>query len=237
MNVKFAMRIFALVTLMGLVSSTNALAQQKEKFMATIFPIQGNPIVIEDFDLNGTHIYDATKGGRDVKLPFQDLKSIRFLNPGKDLEAEVVFNDGRRDTYRLVPASNIVVRSQYGTVNIGHSMVARIEFGPLRKEQSQPATVPETFDKVFLRSGDRLSGHVKTEAFTLRAPYGTFTLETSRISSIDFDAKGENVDVVLLKIGDRLSGALEERFIKFVMSSGEEVNFNSETIDKITFRR
>jgi hypothetical protein len=237
MSMRITIRLFGFVTLMGLVFLTNALAQQKGKFKATILPIQGNPIVVEDFTINGAHFYDAIKEGKQVKLSFQDLKSIRFLNPGKNFEAEVVFNNGRRDTYRLKPASNIVIRSRDGTVHMGHSKIARIEFGPPRKGQPQPATKPGTFDKVFLRNGDRLSGHVKTEAFTLHAPYGTFTLETSRISSIDFDAKGENVDVVMLKIGDRLSGALEEKPVTFVMSSGEEVQFEAKTIDKITFGR
>ena len=45
------------------VVSANALAQ-KRKFQATVFPIQENPIMIEDFDLNGKDFYDVTKEER-----------------------------------------------------------------------------------------------------------------------------------------------------------------------------
>ena len=48
MTLRMTMKFFAILTLMGVVISTQAFAQA-EKLQTTIFPIDGQPIVIQDF--------------------------------------------------------------------------------------------------------------------------------------------------------------------------------------------
>jgi hypothetical protein len=238
MTIKF----FAILTLMGIVISAHAFAQA-EKLQATIVPIDGQPIVIQDFNINGEFFYDAVQKGKRVKLSFQDLKEIKFLNPGMNYDAEVIFNDGRRETYLLQPASNIIVTSQASVVSLSHSKIARISFSPMPTQQPPPDTKPAqqpqigTVDRVILKSGDRLSGHIQTKTFPVRTAYGTFQLEAPQIAYIEFDAKGPNIAVVLLKSGDRLSGAVEVESVQFVMMSGEGVSFDGKAIKIISFKR
>jgi len=246
MTLRITMKLFAILTLMGIVISTHAFAQT-EKLQATVVPIDGQPIVIQNFTINGELFYDAVQKGKRVKLSFQDLKEIKFLNPGKNYDAEVLFNDGRRETYLLQPASNIMVTSQASIVTLGHSKVARIAFSPIPKQQHPPDTKPiqqnqsdaqpGTVDRVVLKSGDSLSGHIQTKTFPVRTAYGTFQLEAPQIAYIEFDAKGPNIAVVLLRSGDRLSGAVEVESVRFVMMSGEGVSFDGKAIKIISFKR
>jgi len=246
MTQKTAFKFFAILTLMGILFSTHAFAQV-EKLQTTIFPIDGQPIVIQDFNINGEFFYDAVREGKPVKLSFHDLKEIKFLNPGKNYDTEITFNDGRRETYLLQPASDITIASQASLVTLSHSKVARIAFSPIPKQQppsdtkpipqTQPDAQPGTVDRVILKSGDSLSGHIQTKTFPVRTAYGTFQLEAPQIAYIEFDAKGPNTAVVLLRNGDRLSGAVEVESVRFVMMSGEGVSFDGKTIKIINFKR
>jgi len=246
MTLRMTMKFCAILTLMGILFSTHAFAQT-EKLQATVVPIDGQPIVIQNFTINGELFYDAVQKGKPVKLPFQHLKEIKFLNPGKNYDTEVIFNDGRRETYLLQPASNIMVTSQSSIVTLSHSKVARIAFSPMPvqplspdtrpAQQPQPSASPGTLDRVILKSGDSLSGHIQTTTFPVRTAYGTFQLEAPQIASIEFDEKGPNTAVVLLRNGDRLSGAVEMESVLFVMTSGEGVSFDGKTIKIINFKR
>ena len=87
-----------------------------------------------------------------------------------------------------------------------------------------------TSDRVVLRNGDSLSGHVQTKTFPLRTAYGTFQFEAAQIASIEFDATRPTVAVVLLKNGDKLSGTVEVESVRFTMLSGEAASFDGKTI-------
>jgi hypothetical protein len=246
LRIRTAIKFCTIFTLMGILFSALAFAQAGMT-QATIYPIDGEPFVIRGFSVNEEFFYDAEHKGKPVKLPFQDLKEIKFLNPGKDYDAEVTFNDGRKETYLLQPGSNINVISQHSYVSLSHSKVSRIAFSPTPKQQPPPdgkpaqQTQPDvqfgTVDRVILTSGDSLSGQVQTKAFSIRTAYGAFSLETPKIAYIEFDVTGPNTAVVLLRSGDRLSGAVEVESVRFVMTSGEEVNFEGRMIKIISFKR
>jgi len=242
-------RLCVILTFMGIVFSSHAIAQE-EKVQASVFMIGvQQPVVIRDFTINDNDYYDAVREGKPVKLPFQDLKEIIFLNPGRNHEAEVVFKDDRREKYSLKPASDITVISGSSVVSMGHTKVARIAFSPMPVQppptnappvvlqQPRPGAQPGTFDRVVLKSGDILSGNIQTTIFPVRTSYGTFRLEMPKIASIEFDEKGPNTAVVLLRNGDRLSGTVEADPVLFVMTSGEGIQFDGKTIKSIQFKR
>ena len=240
------MKFFAMLILMGIVFCAHTFAETG-RLQATIVPIDGKPFVIEDFTINGDYFYDAVWEGKPVKLSFQDIKEIKFLNPGKNYDAEVSFNNGSKGAYLLQPAGDIIVLSQYSFVSLGHSKVARIVFGPAQIEQpqanippgGQPLSNPQpgTFDRVILKNGDSLSGQIQTMTFTVRTAYGTFQLETPKIASIEFDAKGPNTALVLLRNGDRISGTVEVDPVLFVTTSGQGISFDGKAIRIINFKR
>ena len=220
---------------------------QEEKFLATITVVDVKPFEVPDFTINGERFYDAVRQGKKVKLPFRDLREIRFLNPAKSFQVEVLYRDGRRETVLLQPAADIVIES--GMISeFSHSKVARIQFAPLPAQppppparpaspQTQPDATPATADRVVLRNGDRLSGQVQTKVFPLRTTYGTFPLDAAQIASIEFDATRPPLATVLLRNGDRLSGAVEVEALRFTLPSGESASFDGKTVQTITFKR
>ena len=224
--------ILVIVTITGMVSPGNALAEEII-FQATIFPLQGKPIFVEDFSLNGEHFYDAVQKGKRSKLPFKDIKTIRFINPGKSYRVEVIFSDGRKGTYVLQPSENIVIRSQATVVSLSHSKVAKIEFGPSAR---QAETENATSDIILLRSLHNIHGYVQTKVFKVRTPYGNLNFESSQISYISFDGKGKNIDFIVLKNGDTLRGAVETESVKFLTNSGTEMNLDRKKIKRISFK-
>jgi hypothetical protein len=248
MTLKKTWKCYTILALMGILFAGRAFAQAG-KVQATIFLIGvQQPIVIQNFTINDDFFYDAVQKGKRVKLSFQDLKEIRFLNPGKNFESEVLFNDGRKETYFLKPASDITLISEASVVTLGHTKVSRIAFSPMPVQPPPPDTrpvqqplqagiPPGAVDRVILKSGDTLSGLVQTITFTVRTAYGTFQLETPKIASIEFDAKGPGTAVVLLRNGDRLSGTVEVESVLFVMTSGEGISFDGKTIKTIHFKR
>jgi hypothetical protein len=252
MTLKTIWKCYAILALMGILFSAQTFAQEG-KFQAAVFLIDvQTPIVIPDFTINGERFYDAVRQGKKVKLPFRDLKEIRFLNPAKSFEVEVLFNDGKKETVLLQPAADIVIDtgmlSEYS-----HSKVARIQFAPMPVQtppleaqpaprQPRPEAVPVQAvsvqaDRVVLRNGDSLSGKVQTKSFPLRTAYGTFRFDAAQIASIEFDATKPHLAMVLLKNGDRLSGTVEVESLSFTMTSGEAVSFDGKTIQTITFKK
>jgi len=233
------MRFFLIIAIMMEIVFPGSIPAKEIKFQATLFPIRGNPFFIEDFNFDGEHFYYAIQKGKTIKLPFKDIKTIKFLNPGKSYEAEVIFKDDTKNTYVLKPPVYLTVKSRASNVTLSHRLVASIEFGPSRIPQLQPQSKAEymQFDRIFFKNGDILSGQVQTKMFKLSTSYGTFDYEASQISYINFDGGGQNIDVMGLRIGDVLSGALEVESVKLLTRSGKEVNLDSEKIKRISFKK
>jgi hypothetical protein len=199
----------------------------------------GKPIFIQDFDLNGEHFYNALHKGKEVKLPFKDLKTVRFLNPGKKYDVEVLFKDGKKGIYSLRPGGNLTIRTKQSIVSMSHTKIAKIEFGtsPPPKSPSQAPVIFGQDDRIFLENGDILSGRVQTKMLKLVTSYGIFDLETSQLSYINFGGRSKDVDVVGLKNGDVFSGKVEVQPVKLVIRGGKEVTLDSGKMKRITFKR
>jgi hypothetical protein len=209
-----------------------------------VYPREAEPILIEDLQfmtlggLKYNWFMKATrKGGSSVYLMFKDIKTIRYLSPGKGDEAEVSFNNGRKDTFFLKTGTFQGI-SQFGTPwSISSRQVAKIEFSSSTPGKLETAAEPTDFDQILLKNGDTISGQVKTKFFRLRTSYGDLKFQTPQIAYIDFDRRGQNMDVVVLKMGDKLSGAIEVPIITLLMRSGTEVNLDKGKIKRITFKK
>ena len=210
---------------------------EEAKFSAMVYPVQGSPFAVENFTINGKHYYDALHKGKEVKLKFEDIKTIIFLNPGKHYDVEVVFNNGSKDTYILQPAANLEIRSQSAIVTMSHIKLAKIEFGPLPEPKPRVNELIKTFDVVELKNGDYLSGKIQTQILQLHGAYGTITFKTADIRQIYFDGRGENKDVVFLRMGDVMTGALQLESISLLSRDGKEVNISPEQISRVFFKR
>jgi hypothetical protein len=92
-------------------------------------------------------------------------------------------------------------------------------------------------DNVNLRNGDILSGTILTGEFTVQASYGTLTFTKEQLQSITVENAAGKTDQVLLKVGDRLSGVLQNASIQMTHSSGATITLEKGDITSITFAR
>ena len=232
-----------LVTFVALFFSSNMQAENKTP-NAMVYLEKNGPILIEDLQfmtlggLKYNRFMSATwKGGSASYLMFKDIKTIRYLNPGKGNEAEVSFNDGKKDTFFLKTGTFQGI-SQFGTPwSISARQVVKIEFRSSTPGKPKTAAEATNYDQILLKNADTISGQIKTEAFRLRTSYGDLNFHTPQIAYIDFEGGDQNMDVIVLNIGDRLSGVIETPVITLRTRSGTEVKLDKVKIKRITFKK
>jgi hypothetical protein len=93
------------------------------------------------------------------------------------------------------------------------------------------------YDTVELKNGDKLTGTVLDNTFTLSTPYSLVTLKKEQISAIKSHSEGQNGDVVELNVGGTITGTIEERTLSFKLISGETISLDKEKCRKIILRR
>jgi len=224
-----------LIILGGAQYSTQA---QERPFTARIVPISGQPFVIEGFNQNGNRYYYAQWRGSNVKLLFSDIVSISFSKPGDgSYPVEVAFKDGRKDTFNLNPNGLMGGKSAFGNWSMSHTKVKQISFQVGDSVALQSVGESSEYDQVLMKNGDVLSGRILTTNFTLRTSYGTHTFQTKQIQTINLEGGGQNIDLVLLRIGDKLSGVIENAAVKMEMRSGTQVELSKDKVKDIIFKK
>ena len=235
MNGKIEMKaLVILTTLICLIFSSPAFAQEGE-FTAKVYPIDGGPMIIDNFTMNEkTKLYAEWRGSY-VTLLFQDIKTIQYLEPGSHTyNVKITFNSGKKDEFVLMPGV-FHGRSAFGEWSMHPEKAVTIEINPLSVRDIYEEAEYKNFDQVLLKNGDTVSGQVLTKAFKMRTSYATLSFETPQIGYIDFEGKGQNAAVMGLRIGDTLSGILEAETIKLLMRSGAESSLHRDTIRTINF--
>ena len=249
-----ALKIFtiALIVAMGILFSHGALAK-KENMTVMVYPLDGDGVLIEGFEAKwwtpgpgwrSVDYLSAKWRGSRVKLQFSEIETIEFLKPKKSYEAQVDFVDGRTDIFTL-DLYEFRGNSEFGLWKIHIDKVRKLDFHPAvesRREkapESADREMPEwkDFDQVLLKNGDIVTGIVTTEVVQLKTSYATLSFGTPKIGLIQFDGGGQDIDVVILKIGDKLSGLIEIPNIKVRMRSGDDVDLETKKIRSITFRK
>ena len=88
-----------------------------------------------------------------------------------------------------------------------------------------------------MKNGDVISGRIVTGTFTLRTSYGTHTFSAKQVQSINLEGAGQNLDLVTLRIGDKLSGVVENVTVRIAMRTGTEVELSKDKMKDILFRK
>jgi len=216
----------------------NPAAAEDETYRVTVIPRSGDPLIVENFNQKGAQYYHAFRMNRKVKLPFKELQAIEFTKPGDTAYPVVItFTDGRKDDFRLLPFGFMEGRSGSEDWRMSHRDAKAIQFVNHEEEVKPEISEPVHQDRIILNNGDTLSGQILTAAFTLTTFYGTLNFETDRIQQINIQGDGGDVDFVMLKTGDRLSGTIEESLIRIKIDSGKEVVVSKEKIKDVLFRK
>jgi hypothetical protein len=214
-----------------------SLQAQDQKLTARIVPINGQPFIVQDLKNCNMSYCNSNWRGSSVKLLFSDIVSISFLKPGDtQYLAEVVFKDGRKDNFNLSLCS-FSGTSTFGSWDMNPSQIKQIFFGGEGSAVQQNYGETSMYDQIIMKNGDLLSGRILTTEFVLRTSYGTNTFQTNQIKTINFEGGGQNIDLVLLKIGDKLSGVIDNTIVKMQMRSGSQVELSKDKIKDIVFKK
>ena len=92
-------------------------------------------------------------------------------------------------------------------------------------------------DTVVLKNGDKVTGAVLNDTFTLTTPYTAITLERDKISEIRINSESGNSDVILLDAGGSLEGTLEELEFSLKLTSGETISLEKVECKEIILNR
>jgi hypothetical protein len=238
MKMKSIISFIIIPIVLFLLNPLSIVNSAEEKFSAKVYPKKGGPMVIENFnrDDNGPqHFFTAVWRGSSVKLFFHEIESITFIN--KPLDSEVIFNDGRKDKFKITGSTWMRGKSKFGDWVMNCSDMAKIDFATSALSNTPKAAISKNFDQILFKNGDLISGSVKTGTFKLRTSYATLNFMGPEISYIKFDGGGQNIDIVSLKSGDKLSGVIETPIVKVLIRSGKEISLDKEKIKKITFKK
>ena len=92
-------------------------------------------------------------------------------------------------------------------------------------------------DTVELKNGEKLTGTLLTDTFTVSTPYMVVTLDKDKISEISIIPEGKDHDVILLNTGGLVEGTIEELSFSFKLDSGKEISLEKEKCNKIILKR
>ena len=232
---------------------SNGASANKDNRSVMVYPLDGDGVLIEGFEVRwwtpgpgwrSVDYLSAKWRGSRVRLQFNEIKTVQFLKPRKNYEAQVDFIDGRKDIF-TIDLHEFSGMSEYGLWKMYIDKVRKLDFSPAmkgRREQSSESTgkeIPEwkDFDQVLLKNGDIITGIVSREVIRLKTSYATLSFDMPKIDYIHFDGSDQGLDMIILKMGDQLSGMLEIQNIRVKMRSGAEVVLDTQRIQSITFRK
>jgi hypothetical protein len=85
------------------------------------------------------------------------------------------------------------------------------------------AGAADVYDTVVLKNGDKITGTLLTDTFTITTPYSAVPLEKDKISEIKINPENKGHDVIALKAGGLVEGTIEELSFSFKTASGENI--------------
>ena len=94
----------------------------------------------------------------------------------------------------------------------------------------------EDCDMVELKNGDKLTGTVLTDIYTITTPYSFVTVEKNQISEIRVDDEYQQNDIIELKSGGLVEGTIEEAELSLKLSSGKIIALEKKKCKKIIMR-
>jgi hypothetical protein len=95
---------------------------------------------------------------------------------------------------------------------------------------------PSDHDILVLKSGDRLTGTILNESFTLTTGYGTIKFMNRHVAAIGLDTGTSHIESIMTVNNNRFSGFIEEPAFVFKLQKGPQVDVRREKVLKAVFR-
>jgi len=97
-------------------------------------------------------------------------------------------------------------------------------------------TRPSDTDILMLRNGDKLTGTVLNESFSIRTSYAHIKLNNRMIAGIDLEGGANNIEAVVTVNSNRFSGFLDDAVFVFRLQGGANIQVRREKVLKVVFR-
>lgn len=95
---------------------------------------------------------------------------------------------------------------------------------------------PSNTDILLLRNGDKLTGTVLNETFSIRTSYAEIVLNNRIIAGIDLEGGANNIEKIITVNNNRFSGFIDDSVFVFKLQSGDQIEVRREKVLKVVFR-
>lgn len=95
---------------------------------------------------------------------------------------------------------------------------------------------PSNTDILLLRNGDKLTGTVLNEKFSIRTSYAKITLNNRIIAGIDLEGGANNIEKIITVNNNRFSGFIDDSVFVFKLQNGVQIEVRREKVLKVVFR-
>jgi len=95
---------------------------------------------------------------------------------------------------------------------------------------------PSSTDILLLRNGDKLTGTVLNDSFSLRTSYAKLKLNNRMIAGIDLEGGTNNIESIITVNNNRFSGFLDDPVFVFKLQTGPQIEVRREKVLKAVFR-
>lgn len=95
---------------------------------------------------------------------------------------------------------------------------------------------PSITDILLLRNGDKLTGTVLNEKFSIRTSYAEIVLNNWIIAGIDLEGGANNIEKIITVNNNRFSGFIDDSVFVFMLQSGAQIEVRREKVLKVVFR-
>lgn len=171
-------------------------------------------------------------------LDVADIRGFVFEQTrDKSIRGEIFMTSGTTAAL-VLEVDNISFVSEFGKAVLNLAEVKSLERvggGPLTGGPAGGSAIPEA-DLVTMKNGDVLAGTIETGAFGLRTSYGDLAIAAKDIASILMEGGGQNIEMVHLRSGEKISGVLTNEVFLLQRGSGGEMTLQRDKVKSIVFQ-
>ena len=95
---------------------------------------------------------------------------------------------------------------------------------------------PSNTDILLLRNGDKLTGTILNESFSIRTSYAQLKFNNRMIAGIDLEGGDQNIESIVTVNNNRFSGFIDDPFFVFKLQTGAQIKVRREKVLKAIFR-
>lgn len=236
----------ALVLVGLLIVPALSVAKEHEIYTMEVWPKDNKPIVLKNF------CFEHEKEGKftsvewrhsSITLTIADIKEIVFHSKSYrfsgsthySVSHDVLFRDGTKDHFKI-DTGLLCGDSHYGRIKLQPHNVIKVVFLDASHGSKTTTNIFTKSDQMILKNGDIITGEVSTETFKLKTSYGELEFKAADIKTINLEGGSNNVDVITLRVGDKLSGVIQNDKIRVKMSSGATIDLDRDKVKDILFK-